>query len=92
MLHIKDIIGNKASFAVLNSNLSLYQDVKNTDDVQQNFRRENIKGLLFTMGWSGRRLFFVLAPHRRYCLCNEVTLTEGEAPLATVFYNLQSPI
>ncbi len=37
-------------------------------------------------------LFFVLAPHRRCCLCNEVRPTEGEAPLATGFYNLKSTI
>jgi hypothetical protein len=43
------------------------------------------------MGWSGWLWFFVLvlAPHRRYCLCNEVMLTEKEASLATGFYNLQ---
>jgi hypothetical protein len=62
--------------------------------VQQNFRRENNKGLLFTMGWSGQHWFFafLLAPHRRGSFCNEVTLTEGEDPLATGFYNLQSTI
>ncbi len=42
-----------ASFAVLKSNLSLHWDVKYTDNVQHNFQRENNKGLLFTMSWSG---------------------------------------
>ncbi len=30
--------------------------------------------------------------HRRYCLCNEVTLTEEVPPLSTDFYNLQFTI
>jgi hypothetical protein len=79
-----------ASLAVLKSN-SVCVEMLN---IQQNFRRENNKGLLFTMDWSGRLLFFVLvlAPHRRCCLCNEVTPTEGKALLATGFYNLQSAI
>ncbi len=39
------------------------------------------------MGWSGRLLFlfFLHAPHRRCCLCNEVTPTEGASPFPLAF-------
>ncbi len=44
-------------FCCLESNLSLHSNVEYTDNVhsvQQNFWRENNKGLLFTMSWSGQ--------------------------------------
>ncbi len=74
--------------------MASFDVLKSTDNVQQNFQREINKGFLFTIGWSGRLLFFVLvlAPQRRCCLCNELTPTDGEAPLATGFYNLQLTI
>jgi hypothetical protein len=37
-------------------------------------------------------LFFVVAPHRRCCLFNEVTPTEKAALLVMGFYNLQPTI
>ncbi len=94
MLHIKNINDDMASFDVLKSNLSLYLDVEYTENVQQDFRRENNKGLLFTISWSGQLLFlfFVHAPHGRCCLRNEGTPTEEEPPLATGFYNLRFTI
>jgi hypothetical protein len=62
------------------------EDVDCIDNAQQIFWWENNKCLL----WAGvgQLLFFVLAPHRRWCLCNEVTPTEVAASLATGFYNL----
>jgi hypothetical protein len=79
------------SQSTVESNLCLHKDVDCTDNVQQIFWRENDKCSLFTRGWSGQLLFlfFVLAPHRRCCLCNEVTPSEGASPLAAGFYNLQ---
>ena len=70
------------------------EDVDRTDNAQEIFWRENGKCLLFTMGWSGRLLFLFLihAPHRRCCLCNEVTPTEEAAPLAKGFYYLRPTI
>jgi len=69
------------------------EDVDCTDNAQQIFWQENDKCLLFTMGWSGRLLFFVICSPSsremlRCCLCNEVMPTEEAAPLTTGFYNL----
>ena len=90
MLHIKNIINEMASFDVLKSSLSLYYDI----DIQT--MRSTIFGGKTTKAyysiWAGVVgfcSFLVLAPHRRYCLSNEVMPTEREAPLATGFYNLQ---
>ncbi len=70
------------------------EDVNGDNNVQHIFWWENDKCLLFTTGWSGLLLFlfFVLAPHRRCCLCNEVTPTEEASLLSTGFYNLQLAI
>jgi hypothetical protein len=54
MIDIKNISDEMDSFVVFKSNLSLHWDVKYADNVQQNFWRENNKGLLFTMSWIGR--------------------------------------
>jgi hypothetical protein len=63
------------------------EDVDCKDKAQQISWRKKDKWLLFTTGWSSRLLFlfFFLAPHRRCCLCNEVTPTEETSPLATGF-------
>jgi hypothetical protein len=70
------------------------EDVDRADNAHQIFWLENNKCLLFSTGWSVWLLFlfFVLAPNRRCCLCNEVTPTEEASPLSTGFYNLQLAI
>jgi hypothetical protein len=44
--------------------------------------------LLFTMDWSDQLLVLILVPHRRCCLCNDVTPTEKDSPSRARFYGL----
>ncbi len=78
MLHIKNTKDKMASFVCLEKQpQSALKMLKYADNVQQYFGRENNKGLLFTMSWSGR---LCSCSHRRCCLWNEVTLTKGVPP------------
>ena len=65
------------------------EDVDCTVNAKLIFWQENEEYLLFTMGWRGRLLFFLHTPHRRCCLCNDVTPTEKNFPSCPHFYSLQ---
>jgi hypothetical protein len=80
MLHIKNITTKWLLWQSRKVTSVCTEDVDCTGIVQQIFWEEINKWL------------FVLASHRRCCLCNEVTPTEEAAPLATGFYNLQPTI
>jgi hypothetical protein len=95
MLHIKNISDEIASFVCLEKQPQSALKMLNMQTLQQYFRLENNKGLLFTMSWSGVVGFVLVLDHeshRRCCLWNEVAPTEGVHPLATAFYNLQFTI
>jgi hypothetical protein len=94
MLYIKNIMTKWLFSQSRKVTLVCTEDVDCTDNAQQIFSGKTINpycslwaGVVGFCSW-----FFVLAPHRRCCLCNEVTPTEEAAPLVMGFYNLQFTI